>query len=462
MFGILMVVLGVFLVGYLVVKKYYAPWALFLVGLILLTVVAFGMGAPVVKKSTGSVIFDIMEVFTNISKSTLGGLGIQIMLISGFAAYLDHIGATKAFVNVCSKPLSLVKSPYVLLASAYIVGQSMNIFIPSAVGLGVLLMLTIYPLLMAAGVSRFSAVAVIVTASCLDLGPASANSILGSKLSGLDVMTWFIEGQIPVAICTMTAIAVSHFYFQRYFDRKDLASGRLTQADFTLEGEVTTDKAIAKTPNAPVYYALLPVLPIALLFVFSKFGVAGVKLSIQTCIVTCVVTAFLVDLLTRRNLKACIDATKTFFVGMGKVFGTTVALIICAGVFAEGLKLTGGINAIISAAASMNDAGGVLMLFVMCGIMIVAALVTGSGNAAFFAFSGLLPAAAKAVGWQTVVMACPVQLVAGIARSMSPIAGVMIAVSAIANCSPFDIARRTIPVMTIATIVCIGTSLIFL
>ena len=46
MFGILMVVLGVFLVGYLVVKKYYAPWALFLVGLILLTVVAFGMGAP--------------------------------------------------------------------------------------------------------------------------------------------------------------------------------------------------------------------------------------------------------------------------------------------------------------------------------------------------------------------------------------------------------------------------------
>lgn len=61
MFGILMVVLGVFLVGYLVVKKYYAPWALFLVGLILLTVVAFGMGAPVVKKSTGSVIFDIMK-----------------------------------------------------------------------------------------------------------------------------------------------------------------------------------------------------------------------------------------------------------------------------------------------------------------------------------------------------------------------------------------------------------------
>ncbi len=462
MFGITMVLLGVILVGYLIIKKYYAPWALLLVGLILLTIVSLTTNTPIVKKTTHSVLFDIMEVFTNISKSTLGGLGLQIMLISGFAAYLDHIGATKAFVNVCSKPLSFVKSPYLLLACAYIVGQIMNIFIPSAVGLGVLLMLTIYPLLMAAGVSCYSAAAIMVTASCLDLGPASANSIMGSKLSGLDVMTWFIEGQIPVAIVTMIAIAVSHFYIQRYFDRKDLASGRLTKADFTLQSEITTDKAIAKTPNAPSYYAILPVMPIALLFIFSKFGIVGVKLSIQTCIVTCMVTAFLVDLLTRRHLKECVAGTKTFFTGMGRVFGTTVALIICAGVFAEGLKLTGGINTIIESAASMNDAGGVLMLFVMCGIMIVAALVTGSGNAAFFAFSSLLPAAAKAVGWQTVVMACPVQLVAGIARSMSPIAGVMIAVSSIANLSPFDVARRTIPVMIIATITCVGSSLVFL
>lgn len=173
-------------------------------------------------------------------------------------------------------------------------------------------------------------------------------------------------------------------------------------------------------------------------------------------------TAFIVHLLTHRNFKECVNGTKTFFTGMGRVFGTTVALIICASVFAEGLKLTGGITTIIDAAASMKDAGGVLMLFVMCTIMIVAALVTGSGNAAFFAFSGLLPSAAKAVGWETVVMACPVQLTAGIARSMSPIAGVMIAVSSIANLSPFEVARRTIPVMIIATISTVGSSLIFL
>ena len=130
MFGILMVVLGVILVGYLVVKKYYAPWSLFLVGVLLIFIAMCVSPDPLLKKSTNNFVFDIFEWFTNISKSTLGGLGLQIMLISGFAEYLDSIGATKALVRVCSKPLSYVKSPYLLLGLAYVAGQIMNISFP--------------------------------------------------------------------------------------------------------------------------------------------------------------------------------------------------------------------------------------------------------------------------------------------------------------------------------------------
>ena len=39
MFGLIVVLLGIVLVGYLIVKKYYAPWSLLLVGLILLLIV---------------------------------------------------------------------------------------------------------------------------------------------------------------------------------------------------------------------------------------------------------------------------------------------------------------------------------------------------------------------------------------------------------------------------------------
>ncbi len=464
MFGLLVVLLGIFLIGYLIIKKYYAPWALLLVGVLLLFLVGAFAETPLVtgKKATHSWLLDIVQVITNLSSSTLAGLGLQIMVISGLADYLDRIGATKSFVKICAKPLEYVRSPYTLLALAYLIGQFINIFIPSAVGLGVLLMLTVYPLLMAVGVSRLSAAAVIVTASCLDLGPASANSIVTAKLIGITAMEYFIEGQIIVGGAAALAIAISHGFLQKYFDKKDLASGRITEDDFKLRSELIAAQAKDKQPDAPWFYAILPVLPIVFLFIFSKFCYTGVRLELITCMFLCMLISFFMDLATRRSFKDCVANTKIFFQGMGRVFTSTVALIICALVFAEGLKLSGGINSIIGWAASMENAGGIVMLVVMCALLALASIITGSANAAFFAFNSLLPHAAKAVNWEMIVMACPVQLVSGIARSMSPIAGVTIAVSSIAELSPFEVVRRTIPVMAIGMITTIAASLLLL
>jgi DcuC family C4-dicarboxylate transporter len=50
-------------------------------------------------------------------------------------------------------------------------------------------------------------------------------------------------------------------------------------------------------------------------------------------------------------------------------------------------------------------------------------------------------------GSDAVSMLLPMQLTAGLARSMSPVAGVIIAVSDAGECTPFDIIKRTaIPV----------------
>ena len=98
----------------------------------------------------------------------------------------------------------------------------------------------------------------------------------------------------------------------------------------------------------------------------------------------------------------------------------------------------------------------------MCALLAIASILTGSANTAFFAFNSLLPQAAKAVNWDLIIMACPVQLVSGIARSMSPIAGVTIAVASIAGLSPFEVVRRTIPVMVIGMLTVILSSLILL
>ena len=199
-----------------------------------------------------------------------------------------------------------------------------------------------------------------------------------------------------------------------------------------------------------------------LLIVFSPMVYAGVQLSLQTAIIISILISFVVDLVAHLNVKEAISRTKAVYEGMGKVFTSTVALICCAELFALGMNKVGGITTMIQAAASMESAGVWVMLFVMIAIMVIATSVTGSGNAAFFAFSPLLPEAAASGGMNAAVLAVPVQLSAGIARTMCPIAGVMIAVSSIPGITPFQIVRRTIPVMVMALIVNIAASAVFL
>jgi DcuC family C4-dicarboxylate transporter len=429
-----------------------------LIGVILLALAAV-MGMPPLdaRHTTHFVGFDVVQVVSNIMSVRLADLGLNIMAIGGFATYMERIGASKALVKLCVRPLQAIRSPYVLLALTYVVGQFIALFVNSAVGLGLLLMASVFPLLVALGVTRAAAASVIATTCCLDLGPSSSNAIRAAELVKTDVVGYFIRGQIPVAICTVIVVAVLHFVVQRWFDRRDIASGRCTVADNRPE-----DVSKAMEGAGPVHYAVLPMLPLVLLIGFSPMVYAGVSLTLVTAIVFSLLVALVTDLLTRRAVRQAFDASKAIFEGMGKVFISTVSLIVCAEVFATGLTKIGGIDTMLRGVAGMQGAGLALMLLVMMGIMILASVVTGSGNAAFFAFSPLLPNAAASVGIQELPLVVPVQLSAGLARTMSPIAGVVIAVSGLAGVAPFDIVRRTTPVMIGALIMTIISSLVFL
>ncbi len=460
MLGIIITIAVIAVVAYCVLKNYYPPIILLLAGLAMLVFAAMlGVDPIDAKKSTNFIGFDFVQAFTNQMKGRLPGLGLNIMLIAGFSFYMDRIGASKALVKLCVKPLSAIRSPYVLLAVTYVVGQFMALFINSAVGLGLLLMASVYPLLVALGVSRASAAAVIGSTCCLDLGPSSSNAMRAADLMQTDVVTYFVHSQIPVAICVITTVALGHFFVQRWFDRRDAAK-------LGAEAKVTkaSDEELAKAFEGagPAHYALLPMLPLVLLIIFSPMVYDGIKLSLQTGILVSLLIAFFVDLITRRRFKDVCQTTSAIFEGMGKVFTSTVALICCAELFALGMNKLGGITALISAAASMESAGVWVMLIIMLTIMVVATVVTGSGNAAFFAFSPLLPEAAASVGISTAVLVVPVQLSAGLARTMCPIAGVIIAVAGISGLTPFDIIRRTVPVMLLALIVNVAASAAFL
>lgn len=74
--------------------------------------------------------------------------------------------------------------------------------------------------------------------------------------------------------------------------------------------------------------------------------------------------------------------------------------------------------------------------------LIISALM-GSGNAAFFSFAPMVPEISKHIGSDVAVMMLPVQLSAGVSHTLSPIAGVIIAIAGIAGVSPVEIVKRT-------------------
>ncbi|MBP3438119.1 MAG: C4-dicarboxylate transporter DcuC [Sutterella sp.] len=450
MTGIIISALSILAAAYLILKKYYAPGALLVVGLVTLGVVACISPDPLVtgKKATHLAGLDVIQIVTNLLQSRSAGLGMNIMAIAGFSAYMDRIGASKALLRLSVKPLTYVRSPYIVMTMGLALSIGLNIFIPSAAGLALLLMVSLYPILVAAGISRQSAGATILISGCLCLGPSGPNNLLAADLTKMHVMDFFLNVQWTIAWLVVVVILFAHYFTQRWFDQKDLASGRITKEDFVPPQTAETED---KERPMPIIYALFPLVPVIMLFVFSPLMYKAIRMEVVTAILTSTLIAFAIDALFRRDFRESIGQLKSYAQGMGKVFSSTVFLIVCAEVFATGLTKSGGIAAIISSVSTM-DSGAIAVFTVMFLIVAGASLVTGSGNASFFSFAPMIPDAAAAFGANAAFMISPLQLVSGMARSSSPVAGVTIAVSGLSGVEPFTLVRRSIPVMALAIV----------
>ena len=99
-------------------------------------------------------IVDIYNEILRMLSNRIAGLGLSIMAVGGYARYMERIGASRAMVSLLSRPLKLIRSPYIILSATYVIGQIMAQFITSASGLGMLLMVTLFPTLVSLGVSR--------------------------------------------------------------------------------------------------------------------------------------------------------------------------------------------------------------------------------------------------------------------------------------------------------------------
>ncbi|MEF9996116.1 MAG: C4-dicarboxylate transporter DcuC, partial [Burkholderiaceae bacterium] len=78
--------------------------------------------------------------------------------------------------------------------------------------------------------------------------------------------------------------------------------------------------------------------------------------------------------------------------------------------------------------------------------------ITGSGDAASFAFNEAVTPHAAAFGMTIPDLGMLAALAGSLGRTMSPVAGVVIVVSGIAMVSPIEVVKRTAPAMIVAVI----------
>ncbi|NIF32386.1 transporter [Enterobacter sp. Cy-643] len=425
--------------AWLIIKNVQPQTVLLLAGLALLTITAVFYPENSIlyakAKSTGSVWLDIFAFAKESLATQVAGIGLIIMAAGGFASYMDHIKASNAMVNVCIRPLKVIKAPYVILALGYICAQLLHVAISSAAGLAMLLLVTFFPVLVRLGVSKAAAAAMIGLCAFMDLGPAVGTANLAAKHAGMETAVYFAHYQMPVAVVVMLVVAVLIYFTAKYYDRKE---GHCAELQVSSQPLPADDER-----RAPTFYAILPVFPVLLVLLFSPLAIASIKIDVVTAMIVGTLLAFACELVMTRDFRGCCKGVQSFFKGMGSMFTSIVSLLVCADIYAQGMQKIGAIDYLLETVQNAGF-GFASMTLVMTVLVGVTAVLTGSGVAAFFSFSGLAPSIATKFGESAVSMILPMQLMAGMGRSISPVAGIIIAVSKAGECSPFAIVRRTL------------------
>ncbi|HCQ8444539.1 TPA: C4-dicarboxylate transporter DcuC [Klebsiella oxytoca] len=436
-----------FLVLILVAKGiasgWYAQSVVLLGGVALLFVSAFiNPGISIAAKASGSPLLDVFVSIKETFSQQAAGLGLTIMVIAGFSRYMNEIGASDKLVDICVVPLRKVKSRYILLGLSYVVMQCLSLFIPSASGLGLLMMATMYPVLRSVGCSKESVAAIIASGVCIDFGPAASSMIVGAEVANVDLFGFFVYEQLPVAVFIIPSIAILHMIMLRYWDNK---CAEKNQGQDKKLNE-STDNVKEKNVSAPLFYAFLPAIPMCLLFVFSELSESFLPPSLRfhVDVVSALLFSFalslVVDIIMTRDIKQSLSKVSSLFDQMGKAFISIVSIIFCAQVLANGMMKIGVINILFNMVPTGNHTT-IITVIIFSLLIFLGSVLLGTGTT-FNAFAPVAGEVAKVAGIPMAGMLIPMQFASSFGRTLSPIAGIVLAVAAIVGISPAEIVKR--------------------
>jgi len=444
---VLSVVIALAFVVYVLIRRLEMQVSLILAGFFLLSIATlYGVDimhqAPGNVQATGYFLFNLFELLKGAFAHRVIEIGLAIMAVGGFSAYMLHIGASQALVRVSLVLFKKVSNPYILLTCFFFLNQFLSMVITSAAALGMLLMVTEYPLLRKLGINRYTATGVIVAGTSLEFGPLIVPTICAGNLLNMDAMEYFVRHRLLIVLLTMATIAMSNYLWLRFTDKKAMC----------LPEKGSRETIDAKTPEAPGYYAIFPVFLFIWVLLFNKitdtyFISFNYYMNVIVAVFLTLFIVIVIHSLRIKSVKKGLDGWKHFIDGMAK-FWPVVTLIVAASIFSYGLTKIGAVNMLVNSVIQMGLNGSIMTIIFACVIFIVG-IMTGSGNAPFLSLAPLIPDIAAQFDMQAVSMLVPSHFASSLGRTVSPIAGVVIVCAGIAKIDPIHVVKKIfIPILT--------------
>ena len=432
----LLVLVVLVAVAYLIVKNYHPALSL-IIGALVLLACAWMLGHPIYPagEGTGFGLFDIFLKFKDTIIAQVSSAGIVIMILFGYSGYMNAIGANQMAVNFLVKPLMKIKRKSLFVPVVFLIGNLMSLVVPSASSLAIILMSILYPMLASMGISSLTAAGVIAMTATIMPTPLGADNVIAANTLGYDVLN-YVVWNAKISLPSLLIIAVAQYFWQKYCDKKE---GDAAYVSLNEEG-----LSKQKEFDVPKFYAILPILPLLLIVGVGIAGmfIKGITMDIFVLTFISFFIAVLVETLRLKSFKKVQDTAVEMFKVMGQGFSQVVMLVVGGSLFTSAIQTLGIIDSIMASVEASSSAGIVTTL-IFSGATTLFGILSGGGLAMFYAVIELIPGIAEKAGIDGILISLPMQMIANLTRTISPVAAVVMIVASTVGVSPIRILKRT-------------------
>jgi len=324
-------------------------------------------GSVLADATTGNAILDIPAYIFQYLSANLGSATLPVILVFAYVEVLNRIHATDMMAYLVSIPIQKIKSVYLSVALVVLIGSLLRIPTGGGPALIALMLALFFPMLLGLGCSVETAAAAMLIYGNGAIGPADPSCAVAAQVMGIEVnpALWFTGIQLPYMLFSVPILIILFIVFSSGSDKKASA------------GTAAAQREPLRKPDCPAFYALLPLLPLVFMILFSPLVIPTVSMNVGTACLLSLLIVLAVVLLTSKRTEELQDNLKVFFAAIGNNI-TGIGLIMMAGMlFATCMSRVGGLNTVADLILAANMPG-ILTVFILCLFVAVIAMIMGS------------------------------------------------------------------------------------